>query len=438
MRDVLLALILLPCIPAALKFPFVGAMAYAWVSLMNPHRSTWGFAYDMPWAQMLAIATMVGLLLSEPKLIGDSLKRYWLPLLYLAWMTVTTLFALEPRDAQVRYNEVLKTHVMCFVTLALLSDRRRVMAFAALITLSVAFYGIKGGFFTIVTGGNFLVWGPLHSAIYDNNALAAGLVVVLPMVYWLYALAPGVWLKLAGLGSFVLIVASIFGSSSRGAFLALVIMSGVFFLKAKHKFMVLILGAFGVMFGLMMMPEKYWERIQTIQTFQEDASAMGRINTWTTAWRIANDRVVGAGFEYYGAKVFQRYAPNPDGIHSAHSIYFQALGEHGWIGLILYAGILLTFWMRSRSLIRSFPPGQRAGSEALLARMLQVSLIGFMVGGAFVNIGNWDFFFYLFVLSAAMIRLRGAEVAEPVEARPSFTRGRMASAMTPASRGPST
>lgn len=437
MRDVLLALILLPCIPVSLKYPFVGAMAYAWVSLMNPHRMTWGFAYDMPWAQMLAIATMAGLLLREPHLIGDSLKRYWLPLLYLAWMTITTLFALEPQDAQVRYTEVLKTHVMCFVTLVLLSDKKRVLALAALVTLSVAFFGVKGGFFTILTGGNYLVWGPLHSAIYDNNALAAGLVVTLPMVYWLYALAPNIWLKLAGLASFGFIVASIFGSSSRGAFLALVIMSGVFFLKAKHKLMVLVLGAFGVAFGLMMMPEKYWERIQTIQTFQEDGSAMGRINTWTTAWRIANDRVMGAGFEYYGVEVFRRYAPNPEGIHSAHSIYFQALGEHGWIGFLLYAGILLTFWLRSRTLIRSFPPAQRAGSEALLARMLQVALIGFMVGGAFVNIGNWDFFFYLFVLSAAMIRLREAEVAKAVEARPSFTRGRMPGAMTHASRGPS-
>lgn len=31
----------------------------------------------------------------------------------------------------------------------------------------------------------------------------------------------------------------------------------------------------------------------------------------------------------------------------------------------------------------------------LLARMIQVSLVGFAVGGAFVNIGNWDMVYYL-------------------------------------------
>jgi hypothetical protein len=42
---------------------------------------------------------------------------------------------------------------------------------------------------------------------------------------------------------------------------------------------------------------------------------------------------------------------------------------------------------------------------ALLARMIQVSLIGFAVGGAFVNIGNWDMMYYLAIAALATVRV---------------------------------
>ena len=64
---------------------------------------------------------------------------------------------------------------------------------------------------------------------------------------------------------------------------------------------------------------------------------MGRINTWTMAYNLANARpIVGGGFEMYTRRTFQEYAPNPEDVHSAHSIYFQMLGEHGYVGLCLF------------------------------------------------------------------------------------------------------
>jgi probable O-glycosylation ligase (exosortase A-associated) len=128
---------------------------------------------------------------------------------------------------------------------------------------------------------------------------------------------------------------------------------------------------------LSFMPESWWSRMGTISTYEQDASAMGRINAWQTAFNIATERLVGGGFELYSYEVFARYAPNPEDVHAAHSIYFQVLGEHGFIGLLLF---LLIWWLawRCANQIKRSAKDQRdwrwAGS---LATMIQVSLVGY-------------------------------------------------------------
>jgi probable O-glycosylation ligase (exosortase A-associated) len=150
----------------------------------------------------------------------------------------------------------------------------------------------------------------------------------------------------------------------------------------------------------------------TITQYETDGSAMGRINAWWTAYAIAKDRITGGGFELYSPRVFARYAPNPTDIHSSHSIYFQALGEHGWIGLAMFLFILLYIWMQCRKVTRLAPPTPDGRAQALLAKMIQASLIGLMVGGAFVNIGNWDMVYYLAILAFGTARVVGAEAKD--------------------------
>ena len=52
-------------------------------------------------------------------------------------------------------------------------------------TGSIALFGIKGGIFTILTGGNHLVWGPPSSVIEGNNELAVALIIVVPLLYFM-------------------------------------------------------------------------------------------------------------------------------------------------------------------------------------------------------------------------------------------------------------
>jgi len=407
-RDLVLALVLVGGLPMAFRRPFVGALIFVWLGMMNPHRYTWGFAYDFPWSKLYALLTLAGVLASNEAEWTDSFRRYWLVLLMIAWAGVTTVFALEPTRAYDKYVEVLKIQLMCLITLTLLTNRARIVALMVVMTLSIAFYGTKGGVFTILYGGEYKVWGPLETAIRDNNHLATGLVMMLPLLYWLSTVPKRRWTKWAVVGSMLLCAVSVFGSQSRGAFLAVAAIALFFFLNSDRKLLAAPLIVVGVVASIVVMPEQYWERIESIKTYQEDASAMGRINTWATAYRIANERIVGGGYEYYSLRSFARYAPVPQDVHAAHSIYFQSLGEHGWIGLALFLAFWLSVWWHCGRTRKLLPAGHEGDSMRLLLRMIQVSLIGYAVGGAFVNIANWDLPYYLAIVVFALNRIAGS------------------------------
>ena len=48
MRDIAIFLVVAIGIPFILRNPAVGIGYWVWLSLMNPHRAAWGFAYSFP------------------------------------------------------------------------------------------------------------------------------------------------------------------------------------------------------------------------------------------------------------------------------------------------------------------------------------------------------------------------------------------------------
>jgi probable O-glycosylation ligase (exosortase A-associated) len=163
--------------------------------------------------------------------------------------------------------------------------------------------------------------------------------------------------------------------------------------------------------------------MRTITSDNPDASVQGRFNAWAMAWNLALDRpVTGGGFAIYEPDVFAKYAPDPLDLHSAHSNYFQVLGEHGFVGLALFLLIALLMWLTATRVIRNSRHAEIRW-RADLARSLQVSMVGFLVGGLTVNIAYWDVYYFLAVLLVALeglTRERSGEQRGDI-ARPSLT-----------------
>ena len=77
----------------------IGVLFWTWLGLMNPHKLTWGFALNFPFAQIVGLVTFVGVLFSrEPKRFPVTGVTVVL-LMFLSWQLITTVFALYPESA---------------------------------------------------------------------------------------------------------------------------------------------------------------------------------------------------------------------------------------------------------------------------------------------------------------------------------------------------
>jgi len=184
---------------------------------------------------------------------------------------------------------------------------------------------------------------------------------------------------------------AVLGNHSRGAFLAVMITGGFLRLKSRQKVLLGMLIGILVPLTIVGMPDNLKDRMRTVETYEQDTSALGRLNAWQMAFNVANARpLVGGGFELYSPDVFARYAPDPEDVHAAHSVYFQMLGDHGYVGLGLFLSLGVVGWFNARRLIRAARKNPEHAWAGDLARAVQVSLVGFAVGGAFVNIAYWE------------------------------------------------
>jgi len=336
------------------------------------------------------------------------------------WMTITTVaFSLFPNEAWPKWEKVIKIQFFIFLTLIVMQSEQRVRALVLVATLSIAFFGIKGGVYTIAHGGGGMVLGPDGGFISGNTEIALALVVTLPLMRWLQMQTQNRWLRHAATASMVLIAISILGSYSRGGFLALSAMAAFLWIKSRKRIVLgLVLAVFAAtLFSLM--PETWHSKISTIETYEQDQSAMGRLGAWRFATNLALNRPIGGGgFETFQEEAYARYAPEERPL-DPHSIWFQMLGEHGFVGLGLFLLLWILSW-RTGSQIISLTRNRAEMTWARdLAAMIQAGLIGFWVGGSFLGLAYWDYPYILvivLVLTKIVVERRISEI--PVVPKP--------------------
>ena len=395
MRDLIITVIIFGSLPFILRAPALGGLMWVWVSVMNPHTQGWSYTAHIPFAFIIAITTVFSLLLSRaPKTLPLTPVTTTL-IVFVLWMNVTAVFALLPDSSWVQWNKVMKIMLMTFVTQMVIKNKQDIQRLIWVLALSLGYYGVKGGIFTIRTGGTERVWGPEDTFIGDNNALALALIITIPLLYYLQQQSANKWMRRGLTGVMLLCGLSALGSYSRGGLLAILAMCLFMWFKTGQKLVLgALLGLFGPLFFLFM-PQGWSERMDSIGDYQDDTSAQGRLNAWRMAYNLAKDRFLGGGFDVSDASLFYRYAPDPLDVHAAHSIYFQALGEHGFVGLAIYLTLGVLTWRSAAWIIRN--SGQRPDLEWAfsLARMSQASIIGFTVGGAFLSLLYYDLPYYL-------------------------------------------
>ncbi len=395
MRDIFVTLIVFGTLPFILKRPHIGILLWGWLAYMNPHKLSWGFAHEFPFSQITAIFILLGLLfLKEPKRIPWTIELQIL-IVFIIWMFITTIYSMYPALAWMQWNKVWKIQLMTFVTIMLMQDKWRVQAMIWVIALSLGFYGFKGGIFTIMTGGAYAVYGPSGTFIYGNNEIGLALIMTIPLIRYLQLTVDKTYLRQGLSVTMWLCVVAVIGTQSRGALVGVATMGAVLVLRSRKKFVMILLMIIILPLLISFMPDSWHQRMGTINTYETDASAMGRINAWWMAFNLAKDNFLGGGFECFQSNSFELYAPNVNDAHDAHSIYFEVMAEHGFFGLTLFlllGGVTLFSCGR---LIKNAKKSSETMWISDLAAMVQVSLIGYAASGAFLGLAYFDLYYHL-------------------------------------------
>ena len=405
LRDLFVFAMVFGFLPQIFSKPHVGILLWSWLSYMNPHRISWGLAMNFPFAQIVAISTMVGMLFSkESKRIPlTGLTVLWI--IYIIWMCITTIFAMFPDAAFELFIRTFKIQLVTFFTIMVMGSKKRLNMLVWVIVASLGYYGVKGGIFTLMTGGVYRVWGPPSSFIEDNNALALALTMVLPLMNYLRISSQNRWVRWALLISMLLTSVSVLGSQSRAAFISILSVAMFLWLKSKNKVITAatIILLIPALFAFM--PQAWHDRMASIYTTDEEGkfegSAESRIITWKTILNLAKDRpILGVGFNPWSPLLYKLYSTDaPPGYSAAaHSIYLGPLAEHGWPGLGMFVTILFIAWRTGSRTIRQCRGHPDLEWLANLIKMVQLGLIAYCTGGTFHNLAYFDLPWHLIAI----------------------------------------
>jgi putative inorganic carbon (hco3(-)) transporter len=334
------------------------------------------------------------------------------------WTLVSTRWSIYPEVTEDHALEILKLVAIFLTMVNAVTTPRRLAAFAVTMVLA-----------SIVTSGHVIDWyhrgedlvegfrGRWVGVYADPNHMAMdiGIVVPLAVAVAVHRKNP-IWMRVLCALAVPPAVTAIVYSHSRGGFIGLVVAMTVWiFLEKSRRFTTLVLGG-ALAIGLMLFaPRSFWERNETLTTFDEDASAMGRVYAWEVAARMSEDHPVAGvgagGFRY----AWPLYAP-PEArtAYVAHNVYLDVVGELGFVGLILF--LIFTGGAAAGGVA-----GTRSRSSGWISAGIAAAVSGYIVCSLFSGYMTSAHFYLLCGLAACAERvMRGESAAAAVRERPPF------------------
>jgi len=409
MRDLALLTVLFAAAPVALFSPYFGVLAWNFLSFFNPHRYTWGVGQTFPVAQLIAIPTLAGCVFS----IGSMNRRVFaretvLVLTFGAWCAFVMFYATfvpgfsgHIADGMQRLATLGKILLMTMCTVLVVNSKERFRTFMLVIAGSLGIHAIRGFLFGIRTAGQSRVWGPPDTFIADNNDFALALNMVMPMLFYMGWHEERRWLRWSCRFAFLASMVSVILTYSRGGLLGLTVVLLSIAMKSKRKVIAGFVIAIAALLVLTFASQQWMERMGNFAQGKLDRSAEQRLFTWQFAINLAKAYpVTGGGFEVFtdgDVKIKHAPQPVPDYLVNTgpHSIYFQVLGEQGYVGLALFLALLGSCFFSLSNLRRKAKRNPALEWAVPYCNMLQVGLLAYSVSGAFLGRAYFDLYFTL-------------------------------------------
>lgn len=249
----------------------------------------------------------------------------------------------------------------------------------------------------------------------DGNDFAWSLTIFLPFCLYLIKISNNKFKQIILIFFAILMTAGIIGTGSRGAFLAVSASILYMVINSKNRAKALLIGIFCIIVAFVFAPQAYIDRVHSIGQYQEDSSALGRIMAWKASVRMAIGHPFGVGAGSFNSAYGRFYRPKEVDTRiyagqrwiSPHSVYFLVLGEYGVIGVITILSLLWNNFRDNQRQVMANAKGdvkiENRTELILLPKYLNMSLVAFSIGGAFLGGINYP---HLYILTALIARIR--------------------------------
>ncbi|MCX7098101.1 MAG: putative O-glycosylation ligase, exosortase A system-associated [Methylococcales bacterium] len=411
MRDFVVLIFLIGCIYAAIKKPWLGVLSLAIFSYLNPHAYAWGFVRTLPVYYVLFLVVAFRSLTAKDK---QPIPKDWrIAVFMMLWFyfIFTSTQSYFPEYAFKKFWSVTKIFLPFYFNLVLINTRQKLYYLIVTIGASIGLAGFKGGLFAISHGFASRVYGPPNTQFEENNAFAVAVLMCIPLLLVWQKEALNPWLKKGILLVIPIIYACSLSSWSRGALLTMAALTLMLIINSKRKYLAAPLVFLGCIVAIPYLPQEWFGRMNTIETYHNDASAMSRLDTWADGWNhTLSHPFTGAGFDGW---VYVT-STNLDW----HSSYVEMFSEHGfiafglWLSLILGSVASLTILPQK---VKKVEGMEWVGNYCFMVR---ASIICYMIGTAFLGLSYWDLIYHLVFISVLIKKIALEELAQKTKVKP--------------------
>ncbi|MGR5459778.1 putative O-glycosylation ligase, exosortase A system-associated [Vibrio sp. PNB22_1_1] len=417
MRDLVFIIFFAIILFISFRKPFIAVSIWLWSGIFVPIYWLYGFAEAIRYNVIFSGSAIIAYAFykQKPSVHFDSL--FFLVLIFFLHTTITTSMTLIPPSVSwIIWDNFFKVILLFIFIYLTVRNINHFNLLIWIIALSIGFFALVEGLKFIKSGGFHQVHGAYGHILGDNNHMALAILMAIPLLIYLISYTPEKWLRIGLIGLIFVCVLAVLGTKSRGGFIGLLIVGAYFWVKSEKKLLATVGFAALSFIAIDLLPDKWFERMETIQTAESDGSFATRLVSWKIHTLMALERpLIGGGFRapQYGyiwrdlaydfdKLSFIRSAPPGDKGWAAHSIYFQVLGDHGFVGLFLFLMIIILAFLKLSSIEKYF----KGHWQSKLARMIKVSLTAYCVSGAAVSMAYFELFYVLLAMIICLSTLK--------------------------------
>jgi len=392
-------------LPMVFMSPFAGALAYEWLQYMPPYAIYNVYAIGNLSLIMGGLALILWVI-KDKKEKPAAIGLLFTFAVYIIWVNITQVTSIVGPGGDVLWDRAYKVLLFTFALSFMVQTRVRIEAFIWIVCLSIGNFVISGAIKTILSGGGgFAVVGGGANILGERVSFAIAVATIIPLVRFLRdhmtLIQQTRRMRLLFDGFTIACVFAVIGTQARTGLVALLVLGVFYFLKSSRKMTYLLALPVVAGLGVMVAPAEWFDRMKTITSANQDASFMGRVDSWIWGWNFALEHpLVGGGFHSY----LMHYIPTWPGFLEAHNIFFETLADHGFPGLFLFMLLMALTYTNCNAIRR-----RTKGVEGLewardLATMLQLSLVTFLAGSQLLSDATQSMPYEIVALS---IGLRG-------------------------------